>query len=99
MIKVGTICILTGDHSRAGQCCEVLGPPRPSPTGFVDIERLGGIAVRCTLPRYPIAIRGEPIRRPSGIVAWSALRRHLIPIAPPGLTEGDDTRQPVREVA
>lgn len=38
---------------------------------------------------------GEP--SPAGV--WVAERHNLIPIAPPGLTEGEDTRQPVREVA
>ena len=90
MIKVGTICILAGDHSRAGQCCEVTGPPSFWVWTNVDANTRGeGMC-------YPIELAsGEP----SLMAGWVAEPHNLIPIAPPGLTEGEDTRQPVREVA
>lgn len=89
-IKVGTICILTGGHSRAGQCCEVTGPL--SFWGWTNFDANTRGEGMC----YPIELAsGEP----SFAAGWVAEPHNLIPIAPPGLTEGEDTRQPVREVA
>lgn len=94
MIKIGTICMLTGDHSRAGQCCEVKSPLLSDGIG---LHRTTGQRVRL-FPHYEIALAsGEP--PPAPAYTWVATPAELIPIAPPGLTEGEDTRQPVREVA
>lgn len=91
MIKVGTICMLTGDHSRAGQCCTVTSPLQRFGR---KCRHLATGTVLPDIPRYAIKLANR-----DGRGEWVALPRQLIPIAPPGLTEGEDTRQPVREVA
>lgn len=84
MIKVGTVCYLTGDHSRAGQCCTVIGPLQ-----FVEYhhQATGTIAKGWG---HDIALASGERSRAS---SWFAFPHELVPIAPPGLTEREDKRE------
>lgn len=78
MIPVGTLCYLTGDHSRAGQCCTIIAPlcvrnAQVDGVPFLDAHYLIELASK------------EPC-----CDAWAALPKHLIPITPPGLTDDVD---------
>lgn len=79
MIRPGTLCLLVGDHSRAGECCTVTGP----------LELFHGTHVISgdywEEMAYPVDLR-------DAINEWAALPRHLIPIAPPGLHDDEPAR-------
>lgn len=91
VIKVGTVCYLTGDHSRAGQCCTVVGPLTLNPLGCFTNNGRGEINHPIWL--YPIDLAsGDRGTRGNG---WGAEPHNLIPIVPPGLTKRETTREPV----
>lgn len=88
MIPIGTVCYLTGDHSRAGQCCTVTGPLEHRTTfRHKTRQQWSGFGYRVLLAS------GEPSN--SNWVEWFAAPDELIPITPPGLTTDEDNRVPV----
>ena len=93
MIKVGTLCYLVAPHGCAGRFCVTVTPlQRMGCTHFHNGLDVGDP------PRYLIKLcNGSQFSKIGRRRA--ALPFEIIPIAPPGLTEGEDTRQPVREVA
>ncbi len=77
MIKVGTLCYLTGDHIHAGRCCTVTCVAHYAPVKLTYPD----CVQRETVPLvYGISIPGLP-DDDDGV--RGAFPRHLIPIAPP----------------
>ena len=93
MIKVGTLCYLVAPHGCAGHFCVTL-----TPLQRMGIEHVANGLDAGDPPRYLIELCGGSRFTRDGRLR-AAQPHEIIPIAPPGLTEGEDTRQPVREVA
>lgn len=87
MIPIGTVCYLTGDHSRAGQCCTTVSGLKH---GLVHSR---GRVVETDF--YCIELSTGERMDPADLCFWCSQPHNLIPIAPPGLTTDEDKRIPV----
>lgn len=86
MIKVGTICYLTGYHSRAGECCTVI-------SGLYWHSNRRHNATGTPLPPAYV----HKIRLASGDGGdhkWHATPSVLIPISDPDQTQDTRTDEP-----